>query len=410
MHTLNRLPLNVRFLTFALAGLASAAAQTAPASNASQPAGTQAPLQMGELVVTGTRASVISAIETKREKLEIVDSIVASDINKLPDYNVTDALQRITGIQILRDRGEGAGISIRGLTQMETVLNGREIFTAGLGSTGSASRIVDFADIPAEMVSAINVYKTSSAEHIEGGIGGLVDMQTRRPFDFKGLEAVGSARLIHGDLVDKWKPQYSALVSQRWKLAGGGEFGALLNVTFQDRAWREDQKGTGNPLARTDIMPGQTITVQNSTSENTVFGTRERLGATGVLQWRPTSTLELYVEGNYTKFDTLQDTNQINASGTTFVPGSATLWPGTTDLQRITWTNAAVSVLSFARDTHDWTKQIAGGAIWRGADLTIKADASYTKSYNDLFFSGPFFALMTVTYRIRPSLRSERMK
>lgn len=346
-------------------------------------------------VVSGVRASLASAQEIKRDKFEIVDSIVASDINKLPDYNVTDALQRITGVQILRDRGEGAGITIRGLSQMENTLNGREIFTAGLSSTGAPSRTVDFADIPAEMVAGINVFKTASADHIEGGIGGLVEMITRRPFDFKGLEMVGSVRLIDGDLAKTTKPQYSGLFSNRWKLKGGGEIGALVNVAYQERAWREDQKGTGSPTARTDIIPGQTVNVQNSTSENTVFGTRERTGITGVLQWRPTSELELYAEANYSKFDTFQDTHQINVSTSStfsFVPGSAVLAPGTNNLQKIVWTNPTISVLSFARDTHDWIKQFAGGAIWTKNDLRLKFDASYTDSYNDLYFVGPFFA------------------
>jgi len=348
-----------------------------------------------EFVVTGQRASLASAAEIKRGKLEIVDSIVASDINKLPDYNVTDALQRITGVQILRDRGEGAGITIRGLSQMEHTLNGREIFTAGLSSTGGASRQIDFADVPAEMVAGLNVYKTSSANHIEGGIGGMVEMVTRRPFDFgPGLSGALSARFVNGDLAKSTKPQYSALISDRVKFTDGSELGALVNITYQKRAWREDQKGTGSPVARTDIVTGQTVTAQNSTSENTVFGTRERWGATGVVQYRPSKALEVYGEFNYTKFNTLQDTHQINVTGSnfTFVPGSAVLYPGTSDLKSITWNAPTVSVLAFARDTHDWTKQFAAGAKWKGENLSVNADVSYTKSYNDLFFSGPFFA------------------
>ena len=374
---------------FAL-GATILAAQTAPTS--SSVVNDDEPVELQTFVVSGVRASLASAQEIKREKFEIVDSIVADDINKLPDYNVTDALQRITGIQILRDRGEGSRVTIRGLSQMENTLNGREVFTAGLGYTGGPSRQVDFADIPSEMVAGINVYKSASADHIEGGIGGLIEMITRRPFDFEGFEAIGSVRLVNGDLVDETKPQYSALVSNRFKV-GAGEVGALVNVTFQERAWREDQKGTGTPAARTDIIPGQTVNVQSSTTENTVFGTRERTGVTGVLQWRPSDQLEFYAEGNYTKFDTLQDTNQINVNGGgSFESGSAVLAPGTNDLQRITWNNASVSVLSFARDTHDWTKQFAVGSIWRGDKLMLKADLSYTDSYNDLYFAGPFFA------------------
>lgn len=200
-------------MAFASALQAQTAPSATPSSSNSAASDKDDVVNLSAFVVTGVRASLASAQEIKQDKAEIVDSIVASDINKLPDYNVTDALQRITGIQVLRDRGEGAGVTIRGLTQMEHTLNGREIFTAGLSATGGASRQIDFADVPSEMVAGINVYKTASAEHLEGGIGGLIEMYTRRPFDFEGFQAVASARVINGDLVDKTKPQYSALVS-----------------------------------------------------------------------------------------------------------------------------------------------------------------------------------------------------
>ena len=348
------------------------------------PAETAGERQLPSIVVTGKRASLTSAQEIKRDRLEIVDSVVAEDINKLPDFNVTDALQRITGVQVLRDRGEGSGVTIRGLTQTETLLNGREYFTAGMG------RNLDFADFPSELVSSINVYKTSSADQIEGGVGGTIDLRTRRPFDFKGRTLAGSARLIHGDLVDRSQPQFSLLASDRWKTAGSGEFGALIHLAHQKRAWREDQKGTGNPLSRADLIPGQTVIAPNGTSETTSFGDRERNAASLVLQWRPSKALELYAEGNYTEFLTRQDSHQINVTASpTFVAGSPAVFPGTNDLQSITWTNAPVSILSFARDTVDRTRQIAVGGRWTGQALTLKADISHTSAYNNLFFSGP---------------------
>ncbi|MGB9130798.1 MAG: TonB-dependent receptor plug domain-containing protein [Thiobacillus sp.] len=106
---------------------------------------------LGQVVVTGKRASLVTALDIKRDQLAIVDSVVAEDIDKLPDLSVTDALQRIIGVQIARDRGEGANVALRGLTLMETTLNGREVFTAGVG------RNLDFADIPSEMVAGIDV-------------------------------------------------------------------------------------------------------------------------------------------------------------------------------------------------------------------------------------------------------------
>ena len=336
---------------------------------------------LGEIVVIGTRASLASAQEIKQDKVEITDSVVADDINKLPDYNVTDALSRVTGVQILRDRGEGAGVAIRGLTQMETLLNGREVFTAGNG------RNLDFADIPSEMVAGIDVYKTSSAGHVEGGVGGTIDLRTHRPFDFAGREIVGSARVIRGDLVKKDQPQFSTLLSDRWQ-TGGGEFGALLDLVYQKRSWREDQKSAGSPIARANIIAGQSVIAPNGITETTSVGQRERKSASMVLEWKPAETLKLYAEGNYAEFLTRQDSYQISASAPqTFVAGSPMLFPGTNDLQGITWANAATTTVGAARDTLDRTAQVAVGGAWVGQKLTLKSDLSYTKSHNDLLYS-----------------------
>ena len=335
--------------------------------------------------VTGKRASLASAQEIKQEKIEIVDSVVAEDINKLPDINVTDALARVTGVQILQDRGEGSGVAIRGLTQMETTLNGREVFTAGSGRT------INFADLPSEMVAGIDVYKTSSAEHLEGGVGGTIDLRTRRPFDFEGKEFSASVRSIYGDLVKKNEPQFSMLMSNRWQTESGGEFGVLADVAYQKRAWREDQKSEGNPLTRTNLISGQTVIAPNGTTETTSAGTRERTSFDTVLQWKATPALELYAEGSYVKFLTLQDSYQINvtpSSSSSFVAGSPQLFAGSNNLQSITWTNAPVSILSYARDTVDETKQLAIGGIWKENADTVKADVSRTESYNNLYFAG----------------------
>ncbi len=341
-------------------------------------------IELEPMLIVGKHASLASSQEIKRDKLEIVDSVVADDINKLPDFNVTDALSRVTGVQILRDRGEGSGVAIRGLTQMETLLNGREVFTAGAGRT------LDFADIPSEMVAGLDVYKTSSANNIEGGVGGTIDLRTHRPFDFAGRQLFGSARVIHGDLADMQRPQFSTLLSDRWKTEDFGEFGALMNFTYQERAYREDQKSAGNPTVNNNIIAGQSVIVPNGTSETSSLGQRNRMASNLTLQWRPSDNLELYAEGNYAEFKTIQNSNQINVSpSSTFVPGSPKLFPNTNDLQSISWLNAPVSVLGFARDTVDRTKQAAIGGSWNKDALTLKTDLSYTKSFNNLFYSGP---------------------
>jgi TonB-dependent receptor len=354
---------------------------------ADAPVGTKPELRevplLSPVVVTGMRASLANAQEIKREKIEIVDSVSAEDIGKLPDQNVTDALSRIAGVQILRDRGEGAGVAIRGLIQMETLINGREMFTAG------TTRTVDFADLPSVMFAGIDVYKTSSARQLEGGIGGTIDLRTPRPFDFKTSKVSGSVRAVHDDLVKKTEPQYAALASNRWQTENWGEVGLLLGAAWQKRAWREDQLSMGNPQARTDIIPGQTVIAANGISSSTSKGQRERSAFDLALQWRPSDALELYAEGNYARFKTRQDTYQINiGSSATFVPGSPVLVPGSNNLQSITWTNAPISILGFARDTVDENRQVAIGGVWKEKDTTLKADLSRTKSYSNLFFAG----------------------
>lgn len=351
----------------------------ATGDEASQPAAAGDLLEIK--VVGGKRASIATAQEIKRDKNEIVDAVVADDINKLPDYNVTDALSRVTGVQILRDRGEGAGVAIRGLTQMETLLNGREVFTAGNGRT------LDFADIPSEMLAGINVYKTSSAGHIEGGVGGTIDLHTHCPFDFDGRKVVASARVIHGDFVKKDAAQFSSLLSNRWQ-TGRGEVGALLNLVYQQRAWREDQKDAGSPTTRTNIVAGQAVVAPNGMTETSSVGTRNRKSASLVLEWKPEDALELYGEANYAEFLTRQDSYQVTMPAPqTFVAGSPVLFPGTHDLQSITWTNAAATTVGAARDTLDRTGQLAVGGTWTGRRLTLKGDLSYTRSYNSLLYS-----------------------
>lgn len=339
-----------------------------------------------QTVVLGLRPSLATAQDTKRRQVGVVDSIVATDIQKLPDASVNDALGRVAGVQVARDRGEGGQVAIRGLTQMETTFNGREIFTAGAG------RALDFQDLPAELVARIDVHKTSSAERLEGGLGGLVDLRSWRPFDFKGGHVAGSARLIHGDLVEDARPQLSLLASDRWRLPGGRHVGALVSGIYQERPFREDQKGTGTPYLRRDpnLFGGAPTLVPNGTSETASAGVRRRVGGLLVLQALPSDSTEVYAEASIADFRTRQISQQLNVTtaAASVEPGSATRSPGSDDLRSITWTGAPLSVLSFARDTADRSHLVAAGGSWTGERLTLRGDVSHTYSTNRLDFSG----------------------
>lgn len=206
--------------------------------------------QVEEIVVTGIRGSLEKALDVKRENTQIVDAIVAEDIGKFPDNNVVEALQRVTGVQVTnRGSGETSAISIRGLTDINTTVNGRNIFTA----SGLA---VALQDVPASLIKQVDVYKTRSASQIENGIAGSVDIKTQRPFDFDGSKFVLAARAINQEQADKTDPNISGLASNRWE-TNSGEFGALVNLSYAETNYRDQSVtpgamvpfATDNPVA-----------------------------------------------------------------------------------------------------------------------------------------------------------------
>ncbi len=188
--------------------------------------------------VSGVRASLSKAINIKRQNVQIVDSIVAEDIGEFPDNNVVEALQRVTGIQVTdRGAGEVNTVTIRGLNDVTTTVNGRNVFTA-------SGRAVALADIPAALLKTVNVYKTRSASQIGSGIAGQIDVKTQRPFDFDERSFVLAGRAIHQEQADKTDPQLSFLATDTWDV-GNGDFGALLNVSYTRTNFRDQSITAG---------------------------------------------------------------------------------------------------------------------------------------------------------------------
>ena len=181
------------------------------------------------------------ASRTRRKPPRCVESIVAEDIGKLPDNNVIEALQRVTGVQVTnRGGGEADGIAIRGLPDSTTTWNGRNVFTG-------VSRSLALQDVPANLISRIDVYKTRSSDQIETGLAGQIDVRTRRPFDLPGLELSLNARATMQDQRDdSFDPNVSFLASNQWD-GGDGRFGALINLSYGRTRWR-DQSVTAGAL------------------------------------------------------------------------------------------------------------------------------------------------------------------
>lgn len=206
-----------------------------------------------EIVVSGIRESLAKALDVKKEKIQIVDSIVAEDIGKFPDNNLVESLQRVTGVQVTnRGSGEVSGISIRGLPDVTTTINGRNIFTA----SGTA---VAIQDIPTSLIKQVDVYKTRSADQIESGIAGVVDVKTQRPFDFTGSKFVIAARDVYQEQAGKTEPVVSALASDRWD-TGAGDFGALVNVSYAKTSYRDQSVTAGAMVPFATATPNAPFT------------------------------------------------------------------------------------------------------------------------------------------------------
>lgn len=276
-----------------------------------------------EVVVTGVRASLEKAIDIKQQKFQIVDSIVAEDIGKFPDNNVVESLQRVTGVQVTdRGAGEVTTVSIRGLNDVTTTINGRNIFTA-------SGRSVALADIPASLLGQVDVYKTRSANLISSGIAGQVDISTHRPFNFDGSKVVFAARGIHQEQAESTDPTISALASNQWETSIG-EVGALVNVSYAKTSFRDQTVTAGAviPFRTADAdaplerlfppawQPGldrglpfnEGATLEDGTeyllSRDAVFqpnftGERERPAANISLQWAPNDSSEYLFEAFY---------------------------------------------------------------------------------------------------------------
>jgi len=156
--------------------------------------------QVEEVVVTGVRGSQIKSVDVKRTQASIVDAISAEDIGKLPDVTIADSLQRISGIQIQRNAGEGATVNIRGLAQVITLLNGEQYLSAG--NMGSAQP--NLLDVPSQLMNQVLVYKSTDPKNALSGISGTIDLRTRRPFQLpEGLTFAGGAEAQRGERTEE---------------------------------------------------------------------------------------------------------------------------------------------------------------------------------------------------------------
>jgi len=251
------------------------------------PAAAAGTTEENAIVVTGLRRALQSARNIKRNSDQVVDAIVAEDIGKLPDITVSDTAARIPGVQVERSRGEAGRVLIRGFdnTYYTTTYNGREIFTA-------ETRSVALQDFPSGAIGAIEAFKTSTANLVEPGIAGLVNVRSRRPFDFNGLEIDGSAWALYPRQSRDVTPNGNLLLSDRWRV-GDGEFGALINFSYTQLHYRDSIRRFHFNIV--NLAGGRSGGDWPQLQYNE--GDRKRPSINGALQWRPQPGLEFYAEG-----------------------------------------------------------------------------------------------------------------
>ncbi len=289
-----------------------------------------APLE--EVVVTGFRGSLADALEEKRAATGVVDVIKAEDLAKFPDANLAESLQRVPGVAVARDGGEGRSISVRGLGPDYTRvrLNGLEAQTTSNGFEGiNRTRGFDFNVFASELFSSLTVRKSPSAETEEGSLGATVDLQTGRPFDKVGTQFAISTKASYNDLSENTDPRLAMLAS---KTFADDTFGVLVSAAYSrsekisqashNLNWDRmtDNGGWCNPANAMGACFGADmpigITPAQLTSSSIYhpriprmaqFGVdNERLGLTGALQWRPADSTLLSLDLLYAKHEGLR--------------------------------------------------------------------------------------------------------
>ncbi|HEY0686336.1 MAG TPA: TonB-dependent receptor [Steroidobacter sp.] len=273
----------------------SAAALMGPAYGAwAQDSGASAGGEaLEEVVVTGIRQSLERAADIKRESAQVVDSIVAEDIGKFPDATTAAALQRVPGIQVtVGSNNEIVGVRIRGLDDILTTLDGRELFS----TTGRGFAL---QDLPAEALARVDIIKSSTANLIEGGIAGITDLRLNKPFNFNEPTVMLAARANYPDNVDDVNPQFGLLATDRWNV-GDGELGALVNVSWYRNDFDRPISFVAERrslIARPHQVPG--VLAPNTFGGLNDYGWYERPQANVAIQWQATDNLEVYADGLY---------------------------------------------------------------------------------------------------------------
>lgn len=275
------------------------------------------------IIVSGIRDSLRKAAQVKRDADQVLDVITAEDVGKLPDDNVAEALQRVTGVQITRVFGEGQAVNIRGLNQVRVEVDGRTLlgFSARVSppENDNLGRSSGLDAVPSSLFGRLEVAKSSIASQVEGGLGGTVNLKTPKPFDFKKPTISLSARGTYSDESEQFEPAFQGLFTTTF--GDDDQFGFLLSGEYQKRTSRLQLFERNNFLGRRngDTNATNRLGPLQLQYENVLID-RSRIGVSGAFQWRASDNLTLTADVLYSRVDA----DRTNQAVTFILPTSAT--------------------------------------------------------------------------------------
>jgi len=456
-----------RALSVALLGMAStqafAQSQAEPAGQAEPPQAADAQAtNLDAVIVKGYRQSLQYSTEAKRDATGFTDSIFAEDLGKFPDQNIAESLNRIPGIQLDRDvNGEGLNIAIRGLPNSftKTVINGAQVATASIGlNAQNQNREVDLNLFPTEFFTELTVYKSPQASLLEGGVSGVVNMRTARPFDNPGSHLTYQLQADYNDISEKISPRGSVIGS--WT-NDAGTFGALVGVSsikgrigvqgYETVGWTnpglnytqcgltppagvdpntvrppECNTGGGGNWLIPDTVPNNPSTIGAGLTPGQVIdrdlllalnpglsidqisealiprlgrpvymsGDRDRDAFVASLEWRPSDTMNFYLDTLYSKARRTNERIDVNLVGRNFGANGLIPLDMQVDANNVvtsaTFTNAQffLEARPYIEDVQYWNVN-PGATFWFGKDGGIKLDVQANASRSWMFRESP---------------------
>ncbi len=266
------------------------------------------------IVVTGIRSSLATALGEKRTSDNLVEVIQAEDIGKLPDQNLAEVLENVTGVQITRQAGVGNAVQIRGTDANRTEINGVSTVGSGAGRSG-----ISFEDLPAALIASVEVTKVPTAQTIEGSVGGTINLRTIRPLDLREPLIAARAQMENSDLAKSTLPRVSATIGNNWD-TGIGEIGIVLSgsyarqdvAAFKPRVDRDALVLPGSgPSA--EAFPFLRIQFLQQGLENYEY---ETYNGTAALEWKPNDDLKFYFDATLNNQSRGQQSHRVQISGT----------------------------------------------------------------------------------------------